>query len=206
MKQAFSVLIVSVATLLPILGQNIGEVPVGFINAVGLTAKTDFKIDGRPLKPAGFATGAYASGFAVSSGTHQFTFSNAGADTVARNVSVTPGASPLYVLYKGIVKQGNGAPKNVLKVAEIPPQAVTTGPQFFAFSTLEGRLATFQANGVPLSLEPLKVIPIPGAALTVESAGAKPLHATPREKGNYVLVLFDGVDSRLHWSLVEMTR
>jgi hypothetical protein len=186
-------------------GNNNALIPTGFVNAVGLTTKTDFKIDGQSLKPAGFSEGAYASSFGLTAGNHQFLFSNDGCNTVSASFQAASGYSPLYVLYNAPVRQRNGMVQNFLKLATIPPQPAQ-GRHFFAYSTLESSLVTVHLNGAPMSLPPLRLAPIQGESLTVDGTGIKPLHVAPREAGNYVLVIFAGSDSQLRWAFVEMTR
>ncbi len=206
MNKTFSFVIAVAASMLQFSARAAGDVPIGFINAVGLPTKTDFQIDGRSIKPAGFAAGAYAGSFGLAAGSHRFSFANPSAQAAVQNANIMQGASPLYVLYNAPARQRDGTIKNILKVAEITPQPLANAVQFFVFSTMEGRSAALQLNGSPSSVAPLRLTPVPGATLTAESEGIKPLRSTPREKGNYVLVLYDGIDSRLRWSLVEMTR
>ncbi len=206
MKQIFS-FIVGVTLVASISsGQNDGAlVPIGFINAVGLAEKTDFQIDAKSIKPAGFVAGAYASSFGVPPGNHGFSFTNGSCERASSNVAIKEGISPLYVLYKLGIIQRDRTVKNVLKIASIPPQARSRGAHFFAFSTLEGRRADIKVNGAALSIDPLKLSPIAEGSLLIEGQGNKPLRCAPRETGNYIVVLFDGSDSRTRWSLVEMT-
>jgi hypothetical protein len=180
--------------------------PVGFINAVGLASRTDLQIDGQSLKPKGFAEGGYASSFGLAGGNHQFACTNAGCEKVTQAITVKEGSSPLYVLYKISVPQPDRTIKNVLKLTEIPTQTAARGPQFLIFSTLERRTATLQVNGTPLSFEPFKLVRIEGSSLTVASEGVKPTRFNPDESGNYVLVIFDGSNSRLRWSFVQMPK
>jgi hypothetical protein len=208
MKRNFSLIsVLLVCTAHIIRAQDSGPVvPIGFVNAVGLLGKTDFQIDGRSLKPAGFSAGGYASGFGVSPGNHQFSFANGDTDKIAQTVEIKDRFSPLFVLYKVAIPQPNRTAKNVLKLTEIPPQPPPKGARFYVFSTLEGRRATLRANGSNISIEPLKLTPLVDGSLTLEGEGLKRLHTKPNESGNYVLVLFDGADSKMKWALVEMTR
>jgi hypothetical protein len=180
-------------------------VPIGFINAVGLPTRTDFQIDGRSLKPAGFSAGGYASSFGVAPGVRQFSFAN-DIEKLAQTVQIKEGVSSLFVLYKVAIPQPNRTVKNVLKLIEIPPQPQPKSARFYAFSTLEGRRATLPANGSNIAVDPLKLTPLSDGSLTVEGDGIKRLHTKPNESGNYVLVLFDGADGKMKWALVEMTR
>ena len=206
MKKIFSLTIsVGLSFVHALSAQESDKVPVGFINAVGLTTKTDFQIDQRPLKPAGFSEGGYAASFGLSPGKHEFSFSNDACEKISLSVEIRKGLSPVYVLYKISVRRVDGTTRNVLKLADVPQQALGSGPQFFIFSTLEGRLADLTVNGANLSLPPLKLSQISGQSLFVEKTGRKSLRSTPRERRNFVLVLFDGADSRMRWSLIEMT-
>jgi hypothetical protein len=180
-------------------------VPIGFVNAVGLTSKTDLKIDSQSLKPAGFSEGAYASSFGLPIGNHPVSFANNGCDKLSANFEAKVGYSPLYVLYNVTVPQRNGMIKNFLKLAAIPQQP-QQGRRFFCYSTLESRPITVRLNGTVATIPPLRLTPILGESLTVDGDGIKPLHVAPREAGNYVLVLFVGSDSQLRWAFVEMTR
>jgi hypothetical protein len=208
MRKTFSLLsTLLVCTSQIIEAQDSGPVvPIGFVNAVGLAGKTDFQIDGRSLKPAGFSAGGYASSFGVSPGVRQFSFTTGETDKLAHTVEIKERVSSLFVLYKVAVPQPNRTVKNVLKLTEIPPQPPPKGPRFYAFSTLEGRRATLNANGTPVLIDPLKLTPLSEGFLTLEGEGLKRLHTKPNESANYVLVLFDGVDSKMKWAMVEMTR
>src|SRR5437016_3049885 len=124
MKRSFSLIsALLVCTVHIIRAQNSASgVPIGFVNAVGLLGKADFQIDGRSLKPAGFVAGGYASSFGVPPGNHQFSFANGDTDKIAQTVEIKERFSSLFVLYKVAIPQPNRTVKNVLKLAEIPPQ------------------------------------------------------------------------------------
>jgi hypothetical protein len=187
-------------------GQGSGPlVPVGFVNAVGLTSKTDLKIDGQSLKPAGFSEGAYASSFGLAAGNHPALFANDGCNNLSASIEAKAGYSPLYVLYNVPVRQRDGTIRNLLKLTVIPQQP-QQGRRFFAYSAVEAGAIGARINGNQVSLAPLKLTPILGESLTLDGAGIKPLHVAPREAGNYVLVFFVGSDSQPRWAFVEMTR
>ena len=64
MKRIFSIFIILGLCAARVAAQNADNtVPIGFMNAVGLATKTDFQIDGRSLKPAGFSQGALRQQF-----------------------------------------------------------------------------------------------------------------------------------------------
>ncbi len=203
MKRTFSLLIIAMITGSFVASQE-STVPIGFVNAVGLTSKTAFMIDGQSLKPAGFSEGAFAGSFGLSEGSHQFSFSNADCEKVATRIEIKKGASPLYILYNVGMPQTDGKIKNVLKLTGVPPQAADNKARFFAFSTLEGRSADLRINEQPMSFQPLKLAPIAGTSVAINSNDGRPLHISPREAGNYVFVLFMGANFRLRWALVEM--
>lgn len=192
-------------------GTSLGQKPpaptaVGFVNAVGVASKTDFQIDGKNVKPAGFLEGAYSSSVGLTEGTHQLTFVNSSCEKTTQNVVAKEGLSPLYVLYKVAIPQPNGATKNVLKLTTIPGQPQARGIRFFAFSTLENRPAVLRANGSELRIEPLKLTVLEGSKLRVEDEGVKSKSYEPSESGTYILVLFDGSNSRMRSVLVEMAK
>jgi hypothetical protein len=207
MKKISSLLIGSFFCVLTTLAQAPGIlIPVGFINAVGLVSRTDLKIDGQSLKPKGFAEGGYVSSVGLVGGNHQFSFTNGDCEPLIQAITVREGSSPLYIVYKVSVPQPNRTIKNVLKLAEVPTQAPARGPRFFIFSTFERRSASLQINGAPLSFEPFKLVSVEGSSLTVASEGVKPVRFNPDESGNYVLVIFDGSNSRLRSSFVPMAK
>jgi hypothetical protein len=209
MKKIFSLTLgfTICVTICIVRAQDSGAVvPIGFVNAVGLSSKTEFQIDGQILKPAGFTEGGYASSFGLSAGNHQFSFANGDSEKVSRAIEIKERYSPLFVLYKVVTPRNDGTVKNILKLSDIPPQPMPRGARFYAFSTIEGKRATLRANGSVLSIEPLKLTLIADGSLTVEGEGLKSLHTKPNESGNYILVLFEGANSRMKWSLVEMTR
>ena len=59
-------------------------------------------------------------------------------------------------------------------------------------------------NGVDKSIPALKTIPLDGTSLSVRVGTGEPITYGPSEGGNFVLVLFDGADSRLHQVLLVM--
>lgn len=178
--------------------------PVGFVNAVGVTSRTDLRIDGQSLKPSGFAEGGYASGIGIGAGNHQLSFSNPSCEKFAATVQVNDGISQLVVLYNVPTRQTDGTNCNVLKTAIIPQQQTSRGKHFFCFSTIEGRAITLQINGSGITVQPLTLTALAGESLDLSTAGIRPLHVAPREGGNYVLILFPGSDGTIKWSFVEM--
>lgn len=180
-------------------------VPIGFVNAVGLASKTDFRIDGKSLKPAGFGEGAYASSFGISEGTHEFTFTNGDCEKVGKSIEIKTGSSPLYILYKVDIPQKDGTVKKVLKLTGIPQQTSAGKARFFAYSTVEGRRATMRINDQEMSIEPLKLVPLEGESVSLPSDTSVPTKIAPREPANYVVVIFEGSDLHIRWAFVEMT-
>lgn len=178
---------------------------IGFVNAVGATTRTDFQIDGKSLKRAGFVEGGYTSSFMVSEGTHQLTFTNGESEKATQAVQAQAGTIPLYILYKVAVPRPNAVAKNFLKLTSVPAQGPARAPRFFVLSTLEGRAAVIRLNGSDVRVDPLRLGTLQGNALTVETPGAKPIHYDPKEPGNYVLVLFEGSNLPLRAVLVPMS-
>ena len=213
MKAFFSVLIVVSAAVL-VHQESTGQgtaVALGFVNAVGLETKTDVKVDGSSLKPAGFNQGSFVEGFGLPEGKHHFSFLNGTCDAVAQDIDVKPGPSPLYVLYAvplknpdgTAVKNPDGTVKNKLKLITIPPQTRSRGCQFFGFYASESPATTFRANDSNIPIKGLQLIPLGQGRLTVQT-GVQPVRYQPIDSGNYVLVVFDGSDSHLHQSFVQM--
>jgi hypothetical protein len=207
MKRICSFIVAAVACAPAVFAQPAPvAVPTGFVNAVGLSTATDFRIDGQSVKPAGFLEGAYATSFGVAPGSRQFSFSNPGCDPLSVTLEVKTGNSALHVLYKTSTRRTDGTIKNALKLMSVPQQAAPRGPQFFVFSTFEGRNVNLPINGSSMVVEPLKLTPIDGSSVELKGSGLKPLRVSPREPGNYILVLFESADSPMRWALVEMTQ
>lgn len=180
--------------------------PIGFVNAVGLTTRTDFRLDGKSVKRTGFAEGGYASSFQISEGNHQATFTNTNCESAAQSITAGGEASALYVLYKLTGRRPDGTATNVLKVIAIPRQPAPREPRLVAFSTLENRPVSLRVNGSELRVEPFKLLPLTGSAVSIDGAGIRPSRYEPDEPGNYILVLFDGSTSAVHSTLVPMPR
>ena len=204
MKRIFSSGAACFVSLTFVVAQD-AAVPIGFVNAVGLTSKTDFKIDGQSLKPAGFGQGEYASSFGLSEGSHRFAFLNGDCDKLEANIEIKKGSSPLYVLYNVRVPQKDGKVKNVLKLTGIPQLPSHSGVHFFAFSTLEGRSAELRINDQTGTFQPLKLTPLADGSISIDSDATRPVRIAPREAGNYVVILYEGSDSRVRWAFIEMT-
>lgn len=176
---------------------------LGFMNAVGLDTRTDVKYDGNSLKPAGFTQGNYIESFGLPVGRHQFVFTNSDCIPFNQAIDVISPA-PLHILYKVVVLQ-NGKPKNALKLTTIPGQPPAhSSYRFFVFYASDRPSATLKINNSTLAVPSMRLVPLEGKSFTVDSGAKEPMRYETTRPGNYVLVLFDGSDSRLHQAFLQM--
>ena len=206
MKKSFSAVIyillaASAAAQAPKSGE---PVSIGFVNAVGVAAKTEFRIDGNSIRPTGFAEGRFVESFGVTEGTHVFSFTNSACEPLSQPIEVKAGSSPLYILYKATTRSPDGRVTNKLKLTGVPPQARSRGRQFVGFYASENAGVTIRVNGATVMLDALKLSPLGEGTLEVQTVEPRPERYNPSEWGNYVLVVFDGSGARPKQALVQM--
>ena len=178
---------------------------LAFLNAVGLPSKTDVRIDGNSLKPAGFPEGNYIESFGLPTGSHQFSFINADCTPVTQPIVVGPAPAPLYVLYNVPVQQPDGKKKQVLKLFTVPGQPPAQSQRrFFALYASDRPSTRVTINQASVSLASGKVFTLTASSLDVTTDPKQPMHYNPSRPGNYIIVFFDGSDARLHQALLQM--
>ena len=76
--------------------------------------------------------------------------------------------------------------------------------RFFAFYASNRPSLDITANGVRTSVPKLKAISLDGQNLTIDVGAGEPMHYDPSRPGNYVLILFDGSDTKARQVFLQM--
>ncbi len=203
MRRIFNLFAVLLCATRSIAAQPEPPVSIGFMNAVSLPGKTDVRIDGSSLKPAGFPEGNFVESVGLPAGAHAFIFSNGDCVPLMRDLDIKPDAPALYILYNVAIPKTDGTVKQTLKLAGFPsPHSKVK--HFYAYYVSENATTKLRANGATLNIESLKLTPIDGGALTIEVGADEPEHYQPVDPGHYVLVIFDSSDQQPRRVLIQL--
>jgi len=161
------------------------------VNAVDLTTNTIVSVDGRPLRSDGLKPGIVTGGLGFIAGTHRLDATNDGCKPASLSLQLSPGSSPIVIVYAVDGKNASGQTIRELRVFAHANMAAGDKKSFSLIYTGQLPSVSIAVNGQTKTLQPLKELAVPGVTSVRIDQNNQPIgQFSPTDVGNYLIILF----------------
>jgi len=161
------------------------------VNAVDLATNTIVSVDGRPLRPDGLKPGIVTGGLGFIAGTHRLDATNDGCKPVSLSLQLSPGSSPIVIVYAVDGKNASGQAIRELRLFSHANMPAGDKKNFSLVYTGQLPLVSVAVNGQGKTLQPLKESALPSLTSVKIEQNNQPIgQFSPNDAGNYLIILF----------------